>query len=673
MLTRNLQETNASLVARIGLTGGGFHVGRGYVITCAHLLNLAAGSDWLSEEPPSRASVAAIRVAFPRSASGQSEFAANLVAWYPARLESARRRDELCDIAVLRIEADPKILPATARPRDRPASTNEPFIAWGFPGDSAGAPRLNGTPAKGEVIDPDLAGFAEVRGTEPREYMLRPGFSGGPAFDSDGRLLGMVTQADPNDLRAVLITSSQIARAWPPFGRPYQGFLAFNEETARYFFGREEETARLEAVLIRQLDRTRVIAVVGASGSGKSSLVHAGLVPRLRAKGWTVISLRPGRDPLLALEAALLPLGVSAPVTLDTLRRVGHAQENRNLVLVVDQFEELYTQTPDEERSNFFNLLFGIANDRRASWVIIIIFRSDLVTPLTFDNRTNQVLEDASFWLGPMTFDALRKAIIEPARVHFGVIYEDGLLDRLVGDALGSTSVEKVSAGRLPLLQFALTQLWEWQEPVAKRISVAAYGDAPAGIGGITGAIERYAAEILATEFAERRERVIKLLARLAARDQGIGDVRRVITRAEIGEPDWREVVLPLAAHRIVITDQWEGVDTVEVVHEAVLRSWPGLTEMLGPQREFYAWRARLTEQVAYWQTATGKERQNSLLLSGPLLRQAISYSEHHRSELSEGIIKFIEESTKVEQERAARVKRAVRLKFEAERLTEVG
>jgi hypothetical protein len=513
VLTRNLEETNASQVARIGLTGGGFHVGRGYVVTCAHVLSLAAGLEWLSEEPPSTASLAAIPVVFPRSASGQSEFAANVVAWYPARLESARRREELSDIAVLRVEADPKILPPAARPRDRPAGTNEPFIAWGFPGDSAGAPRLNGTLAKGEVIDPDLAGFVEVRGTETVEYMLRPGFSGGPAFDSDGRLLGMVTQADPNDRRAFLITSGQIARAWPPFGRPYQGFLAFTEETARYFFGRDEETARLEAVLIRQLDRTRVMAVVGASGSGKSSLVHAGIEPRLHAKGWTVISLRPGRDRLLALETALLPLGGGAPATLDTLRRVAQAQENRNLLLVVDQFEELYTQSPDEERYTFLNLLFEIADNRRAPWVITFTLRSDFITPLIYDKRTRQVVENALFPLGPMTFDALRQAIIEPARVHFGVTFEDGLLERLVADALGSRSVEEVSAGRLPLLQLALTQLWELQDAVAKRISLAAYGEPPAGIGGITGAIERYAVEILdgtsyfvttqATDFAQ--------------------------------------------------------------------------------------------------------------------------------------------------------------------------
>jgi hypothetical protein len=255
------------------------------------------------------------------------------------------------------------------------------------------------------------------------------------------------------------------------------------------------------------------MAVVGASGSGKSSLVHAGIEPRLHAKGWTVISLRPGRDRLLALETALLPLGGGAPATLDTLRRVAQAQENRNLLLVVDQFEELYTQTPDEERYTFLNLLFEIADNRRAPWVITFTLRSDFITPLIYDKRTRQVVENALFPLGPMTFDALRQAIIEPARVHFGVTFEDGLLERLVADALGSRSVEEVSAGRLPLLQLALTQLWELQDAVAKRISLAAYGEPPAGIGGITGAIERYAVEILdgtsyfvttqATDFAQ--------------------------------------------------------------------------------------------------------------------------------------------------------------------------
>jgi hypothetical protein len=461
----------------------------------------------------------------------------------------------------------------------------------------------------------------------------------------------MVTQADPNDRRAFLITSGQIARAWPSFGRPYQGFLAFTEDTARYFFGREEETASLEAKLIRQLDRTqRVIGVVGASGSGKSSLVHAGLVPRLHAKGWTVISVRPGRDPLLALETALHPLGGGAPATPDTLRRVAHAQDDRSLLLVVDQFEELFTQTPDQDRYNFFRLLFEMASDRRTTWSIIFTLRSDFMTPLFSDSRTRQVVAEALFPLGPMTLGALREAILEPARVHFGVTFEDGLVGRLVEDVLGSSSVE-VSAGRLPLLQFALTQLWELQDAAAKRISLAAYGEAPVGIGGIAGAIERYAGEILDTEFAEQRERVTKFLARLVDTHQGSGDVRRVAKRTEIGEPDWQEIVLPLAARRIVITDRRDDIDTVEVVHEAVLRSWPGLAEVLGPQREFHVWRARLTEQVADWQTAAGKERQNSLLLSGPLLRQAISYSEQHRSELGEGIIRFIEESTKVEEE----------------------
>jgi hypothetical protein len=431
----------------------------------------------LSQARPLPESVAAVRIAFPRAETGQSEYAAaNLVAWHPARPENARQRDELCDIAVLKVEIESPLLPPDVILRQRPPGENEPFVAWGFPGDSAGAPRVNGTSAKGEVIDHYAAGLVEIRGTEAVEYMLRPGFSGGPAFGLEGHLLGMVTQADRNDRRALLITSEHIARAWPPLGRPYQGFLAFTEETSRYFFGRQEETAELEALLAR----SRMIAVVGASGSGKSSLVQAGLVPRLRKNGWTVAAMRPGRDPLLALENALLPLGGTQSVTLDTLRRVAQAQRGHNLLLLVDQFEELWTQTPDEERGRFLSLLFEITGDGRIPSTTVFTLRSDFITPLLYDGRTRAVLQDAAYLLGPMTPASLRQAIIEPAG-HFGIAFDDDLREQLVTDTLGSSSTGAL-AGRLPLLQFALAQLWELQDSATKRIPLTAYGEPPAAL-----------------------------------------------------------------------------------------------------------------------------------------------------------------------------------------------
>src|SRR5262249_943780 len=160
-------------------------------------------------------------------------------------------------------------------------------------------------------------------------------------------------------------------------------------------------------------------------------------------------------------------------------------------------------------------------------------------TPLYYDGRTRAVLQNASLHLGPMTHEALLKAITEPAARYFNVTFEKGLPEQLVADALGP-SPKVGSAGHLPLLQFALGQLWQVEDGVCRRISPATYG----AIGGLTGAIERYAAKILSSEFSEQGERLTNMLTRLADPDHV--DVRRVATRVEIGELDWLEIVLPL-------------------------------------------------------------------------------------------------------------------------------
>jgi hypothetical protein len=257
---------------------------------------------------------------------------------------------------------------------------------------------------------------------------------------------------------------------------PYRGLSAFREADAPFFHGREAFTARLvEAVHAQPL----VAAVVGSSGSGKSSAVYAGLLPRLREEGgWQIVGFRPGGEPFRALSAALLPAVEPDMAETDRLiqagrlanalereevrllevveRALARADAAERQLLLADQFEELYTLCPQAEtRCRFIDALLaavaapGTRGD--SSLVLLVTMRADFMGQALSHRPFADLLQEAALMMGPMTRDELRAAIVEPAAKQ-GAALEPGLVERLLDD-VGE------EPGHLPLLEFALTLL----------------------------------------------------------------------------------------------------------------------------------------------------------------------------------------------------------------------
>lgn len=419
-----------------------------------------------------------------------------------------------------------------------------------------------------------------------------------------------------NEAAAPAFKSPAAGRSIPPC--PYRGLYAFREEDASFFFGRDAASAELE-----QAVRSRPLtAVLGPSGSGKSSAVFAGVIPRLRSDGeWRVIAFRPGQEPLHNLSAALLQ--ALRPALPDEDRRVvldriaagnGDLPEgwrdlladrppNARLLVIADQFEQTYTLARDPAgRERFLTALLEIS--RTPSCAVLLTLRADFLGKALASRAFADALKGADVKLGPMTEDELRAAIENPART-LGVRFEMGLVDRILNDVQGQP-------GHLPLLEFALTELWSRQRQ--GRLTHMGYED----IGGVREAIASYAESVFRELAPDEQTRVREVFLRLVRPGEGTEDTRRVASRAEIQDDRW-DAVDRLASARLVITrhDDSSGQDTAEVVHEALIREWRRLRGWVDHDREFLVWRQRLGDARRQWEQ--GGRTQGYLLREAPL------------------------------------------------------
>jgi DNA-binding SARP family transcriptional activator len=400
---------------------------------------------------------------------------------------------------------------------------------------------------------------------------------------------------------------------------PYRGLSAFQEADAPFYFGRESFVDDLEqAVRSKQL----VTVIVGSSGSGKSSALFAGLVPRLREEGGCQFAIfRPGGQPFYALAGALLPLlesGLSETDHLAETRKLAECLLNgevglgqvvervlekersvRKVLLVVDQFEELYTLCTDGGLQVAFidELLRGMGagqNRRQPPFSVLITLRADFMGQALAHRPFADALQDAILLMGPMTREELRSAIEQPAEMQ-GAAFEAGLVERIL-DEVGK------KPGVLPLLEFTLTQLWERQDD-----GWLAHADYEA-MGGVQGALAAYADQIYADLDAEEQERARRALVQLVQPGEGTEDTRRVARREELGEASWG-IVQHLANRRLVVTGRdAQGRETAEVVHEALIQKWGRFQEWMGLDRAFRTWQERLRVGWRQWQESGGDE-----------------------------------------------------------------
>jgi WD40 repeat protein len=432
---------------------------------------------------------------------------------------------------------------------------------------------------------------------------------------------------------------------------PYRDLYHFEPEDAEYFFGRKS----FVDALVEATQTGTFIPLLGASGSGKSSVVWAGLVPKLiKAGHWQFTHFRPGTDPFYALAEALVPLYRSELDSTDVMTQAEKLAEslkggrplsrvfsliqrkhpNDRVLLIADQFEELYTLCTDEiTRRKFLDLLLaGIAApaDRiPCDPLLVATMRADFLGNALSYRSFADVLQNADLKLGPMNRAELTEAIEKPAQ-KLGVTFEAGLVERILGDV-------EAEPGILPLLEFALTELW--QRRSGKQLTHAAYE----AIGEVQGALGRHANQEYAKFKDEAdRERVRRIFIQLVRPGEGAEDTRRIATKAELGEQNW-SLVKQLADARLVVTSR-NGADreTVEVVHEALIRNWGELRGWMEIDRVFRAWQERLRVMMGQWEKM---QQDKGALLRGLPLMEAESWLQQRVDEISLSEQIFIETS----------------------------
>jgi hypothetical protein len=497
---------------------------------------------------------------------------------------------------------------------------------------------------------------------------------------------------------------------------PYHGLEAFRPEDEKFFFGRENLTGWLISALRREVRATqgaRFLGVLGPSGSGKSSVVLAGLVPKLKAgaiegsERWPVAILRPADDPLKNLAAGVMPRILPAgglpdaaqcmkliddlradARTLDVFARMAlHDQpEDVRLAVVVDQFEEVFTSRPqddqararfEQQRDQFFANLLQAAATPGGRVAVILTMRSDFLSACAAFPQLAAVLSAHQELVGPMTAAELREAIEQPA-FRVGCEVEPALTERLLADVKGQ-------AGALPLMQFALTEVWK--KPDVRRLTLREYTelgkDDKGEQRGIEGVLEHGANEIYGSLKAEDQDLCRRIFLRLVQPGEGTEDTKRRVSYRELlpDDPTRAEAVKRLVRTladrdaRLVTTEGTDAADgAVEVAHEALIRGWTQLRRWVDAERAGLRTRDRLALQAKEWATAE-PEHKEDYLYSGARLAVAREWVETHGGELSRIEAAFLAVSEEAERqrkqdevERERRLREAAEASREAER-----
>src|SRR6266496_2927193 len=633
-------QLEASLVrifaTRGNIVGMGFLASERSILSCAHVITAALS---IAEDTPDMPTTA-ISLDFPLIAPG-SYLSARVSFWQPPQPDGGG------DIAVLQLD---DTVPAGAVAIHLVSAEdlwNRTFRAFGFPdGHDAGVW------APGTLRDRQATGWVQIEQISTTGYRVQQGFSGGPVWDEelDG-VVGMVVaeERDPTVRAAYMIPIDVLIKAWPLLEQqarspcPYRGLFAFQEQDASVFFGRVTFTDQLVEAVQRQ---SSFAIILGPSGSGKSSVVFAGMFPRLRKEpGWLLTHLRLGNAPFQALATALLLLLEEKMTETDRLienRKLASAlskgelsisevvdriaqkhQGSSRVLLAIDQFEELYTLCPEPAlRQQFLDALVKAVEAQRSQqhslMTVVLTLRADFLGQALAHRSFADVLQDAALMLTPMTHVELKTAIEEPAR-QIGVTFAPGLVERIVDD------VEN-EPGHLPLLEFALTLLWERQEK--KRLTHEAYEE----IGRVEGALARYADQVYEALGEDEKERVRRVSVQMVRPGEHTEDTRRLATRGELGEEGWI-LARRLSDKRLVVTDVTpNGQETAEIVHEALIQRWTRLQAWMNADRTFREWQERLRATLHQWEESKQDE---GALLHGALLTEAKYWLEKRGQELT--------------------------------------
>ena len=514
----------------------------------------------------------------------------------------------------------------------------------------------------------------------PKKPRAKTRASSGDNYELSGDFRGAVV-----NIKSTIVSNAEVKDLEnlppEPGDPPFQGLQYFDEKDADRFFGRET----LVAKIVGRLTKTRFLTVIGASGSGKSSMVRAGVIPALRrgerlADGslpptdsgqWDIRILTPSAHPLEALAASLTrdSESVSAITTLRAdlsqdpnalgliTRRVLAQNNKKHLLLVIDQFEEVFTQCrqDDERRAFIENLLHAIDPVNSQPITILLTLRADFYTQLAFQDRLRELVSQNQEFIGAMSRDELKRAILLPAALGNWKVQE-GLVEVILDD-LGS------EPGALPLLSHALLETWKRRR--GRVLTVSGYTAA----GGVRGAIAQTAETVFRQRLNSEQQPIARMIfIKLAEMGEDSLDTRRraafseLITRAT--DTSTIDAVLSILTDaRLVTTGTLEPGDTrvVEVAHEALIREWPTLRDWLNQNRQGLILHRQLTEDTNDWLKL---ERDPGSLYRGVKLKQTLEWVKTNTDLISLAEQEFLDASQKTSRKEAGQSSKLMRARW---------
>ena len=415
---------------------------------------------------------------------------------------------------------------------------------------------------------------------------------------------------------------------------PYPGLAAFTEADAEFFFGREAEIAKMW----RKLTSRRLLAVIGPSGVGKSSLLRAGLLPAAPG-GWGTLVCQPGEGPFASLARALAPEFEGDPEAISKLVDIGDEtaavaivsrwrERHEQALLVVDQFEELFTLNPPEVQERFAKLLARLARD--ADVHVLLSMRDDFLYRCHDHDALMPIFSELTPVKVPSPED-LRRALVQPA-ARLGYSFDD---DGLADEMLEAVTGER---GALPMLAFAVERLWEKRDTEKKELTRSAYR----GISGVSGALAQHAESTL-TAIGQNRLPIVRELFRNLVTAEGTRATREVEDLLSVFPDPQREeaeqVLRRLIDARLLTSFEEEAVEgnaghhRVEVVHESLLTSWPRLVRWQTQDADAAQLRDQLRQAARIWEE---HNRSDDMLWTGSAYREFASWRERYPGGLTD-------------------------------------
>ncbi len=616
------EELQASLVrirtATGHVVGAGFLVGKRQVLTCAHVVSQALDLLDYPLNPPQ----GGVLLDFPLIAP-RTPCTAKVVQWCPPLADGRG------DIAGLELQDEPPNGAKLVRFASAGDVWEHPFRAFGFP-----AGYDDGVWATGRLLGRQAADWVMIEDVKAPGFAVAAGFSGTPVWDTQAQgVVGMVVAASrPTETKTAFVISLDVlAATWSlltvPQGEPrnpYKGLRPFMQRDADDFFGREAAVEKV-ADLVNSLltdqpasSSTRLLTILGPSGAGKSSLVMAGLLPQLQhgalpgSKEWVYLDpMVPGKRPIEALASTLKPhfpdtsfrilcedLEYEAARGLHLLATQLAKQRGNRVVLLIDQCEELFTQTESEdERQRFIQLLLTACSELRGPLLVLLTLRADFYDrPMQYPELF-RLIDTQHLSLLAIEPDGLRRVVEQPAALSdVQVTFEGELVNRLLADVQGQ-------AGALPLLQFTLDQLF--QRRSGRQLTLSAYRE----LGGVKGALTRQAEETCtALPSDEHRKLARALFVRLidpGATEQDTTRRRAALSEFSLAEASQtrllQEVADAFIAARLLTTNEIAGTTTIEVSHEALIREWPRLAGWLREARSDIRLQQTISEDTEEW------------------------------------------------------------------------